>query len=417
MFLIIIAFVLHLVINQISFLLGNLYLSFFCLIGKIIHAVILHTEYVYDKHPHLKEKTILKFLLLKKDNMFYSASEKLLKSQLHNLNNKKHYSFFQKLKAVLLYLVFMPDKYQLQQFFSHKFNTVKSYINKIKNHGLFAIIPKEQYKRIPHNIKPIEVVRKVWEIYDANPTFGRFKIALIMFLNGYVISPSTVRNYLKCPRPPILKKRRYKKHNKTFNKKGNKKIKTKYPNHTWSADFTSVKLIFIYVYVFFVIDIYSRKIIYFDVSYHQPTSLWTIQRMKNACMEIYGNPKHLITDNGGQFKSKEFKRFCKTYNIKHRRGKPYSPRSNAQIERFNETIKHEALNFLFLFSTKQLRKMVDEFIDYYNNYRPHQGIYGITPNMKYLGIEKPPDFINPIRKTKTFCKGLITAFYTEEKAA
>jgi len=37
--------------------------------------------------------------------------------------------------------------------------------------------------------------------------------------------------------------------------------------------------------------------------------------------------------------------------------------------------------------------------------------------MKYNGIYKPPDFKKRIIKTKKFCGGLITAFYSEEKAA
>ena len=114
MFLIIIAYILHLGINQISFFIGTFYISLFSFIGKIIHAIILHIEDFYNKNPQYKDKIILELLFLKKEIMLYSFSQKLLKSQIKNKNNKKYYSFFQKLKAVLLYLVFMPDKKQIQ---------------------------------------------------------------------------------------------------------------------------------------------------------------------------------------------------------------------------------------------------------------------------------------------------------------
>ena len=71
MLLIIIVYILHLGINQINFFIGNFYLSLFSFIGKIIHAVILHTENFYNKHPQFKDKIILELLFLKKEIMLY----------------------------------------------------------------------------------------------------------------------------------------------------------------------------------------------------------------------------------------------------------------------------------------------------------------------------------------------------------
>ena len=47
----------------------------------------------------------------------------------------------------------------------------------------------------------------------------------------------------------------------------------------------------------------------------------------------------VVTDNGTQFMSNEFKQFCDTYQVKHIMTLQYHPRSNGQAERFVDTLK------------------------------------------------------------------------------
>ena len=165
-------------------------------------------------------------------------------------------------------------------------------------------------------------------------------------------------------------------------------------------------------------DIFSRKIIYFDISLCNPSSGWAIQRLRNAFCESTITPKVLITDNGNQFISDKFKQFCKDYTIEHRRGKVKSYRSTAHIERFHQTIKYEALNHIPFLSERELREVIAEFIQYYNKYRPHRYHKGLTPDMIYYGLKllEPPDEINLKIKIKSFCDKLITTYYLEQAA-
>jgi transposase InsO family protein len=52
---------------------------------------------------------------------------------------------------------------------------------------------------------------------------------------------------------------------------------------------------------------------------------------------------------------------------------------NAYAERFVRSIRNECLDYFIIFTEGQLRKIVKGYVDYYNNYRPHQGLKGI-PN-------------------------------------
>ena len=53
----------------------------------------------------------------------------------------------------------------------------------------------------------------------------------------------------------------------------------------------------------------------------------------------WGVPREIITDNGRQFVSREFKEFLAQLNIKHSRTALYHPQANGAVERFNWVIK------------------------------------------------------------------------------
>lgn len=53
----------------------------------------------------------------------------------------------------------------------------------------------------------------------------------------------------------------------------------------------------------------------------------------------FGLPEQIVTDNGRQFVSEDFIKFCKVNGITHSRSSVYHPRSNGEAERFVQTFK------------------------------------------------------------------------------
>ena len=86
-----------------------------------------------------------------------------------------------------------------------------------------------------------------------------------------------------------------------------------------------------------VIDSYSKwpEIIPMEST----TSLSTIKVLMRI-FATYGLPERIVTDNGPQFSSHEFKNFLDLNGIFHTFSAPYHPSTNGEAERFVQTFKH-----------------------------------------------------------------------------
>ena len=83
------------------------------------------------------------------------------------------------------------------------------------------------------------------------------------------------------------------------------------------------------------------------------------------------------TDRGNEFVSHRFTRQLQELGVEHRHIKPGRPQSNGKVEQVQNTILQEcwkpALIGYVEPSITGLRQDLEDFLDYYNNHRPHHG--------------------------------------------
>jgi transposase InsO family protein len=85
-----------------------------------------------------------------------------------------------------------------------------------------------------------------------------------------------------------------------------------------------------------VVDYFTRWIELFPI--HSTTSVDMANIMMNEIFSRYGLPKYIVSDNGPQFVSNLFQKFCETFGIKQNLTANYHPQSN-MTERVNRTLK------------------------------------------------------------------------------
>jgi transposase InsO family protein len=87
----------------------------------------------------------------------------------------------------------------------------------------------------------------------------------------------------------------------------------------------------------------------------------------------------ILTDNGPCYLSKTFAQLCARLGIKHKRTRPYRPRTNGKAERFIQTLLREWA-YAFAFTSSAARDQVlNRYLHFYNHHRAHTGIGRLSP--------------------------------------
>ena len=92
-------------------------------------------------------------------------------------------------------------------------------------------------------------------------------------------------------------------------------IPHKIPSRPWTKVATDLFTLYGKDYTVLVIDYYSK---YVEVEYLKDTSSSTVIKKLKKIFSRHGIPQKLCSDNGPEFKSKEFQRFAMQWDIKHK---------------------------------------------------------------------------------------------------
>ena len=80
-----------------------------------------------------------------------------------------------------------------------------------------------------------------------------------------------------------------------------------------------------------------------------------------------------------------FERMLIELGITHRYTQPYRPQTNGKVERFWRTLKEDLIEETDFDSLEEFKDEVLQYMVYYNEERPHQGLDG----------KKPAEMANP----------------------
>ena len=148
----------------------------------------------------------------------------------------------------------------------------------------------------------------------------------------------------------------------------------------WCGDVTQVNINDNKFYICVILDLFSRKVIAYRISSQNNDAL-TVNTFKSA-YENRGNPKGLTfhSDQGVNYTSNQYRNLLHSLKVVQSFSKKGTPYDNAVIEGFFSNMKQDDLNSRDLEYYDDLKEAVDNYIDYYNNDRPHRTLNNKTPN-------------------------------------
>lgn len=232
-------------------------------------------------------------------------------------------------------------------------------------------------------LKPL--VLKVFN--DSKQRLGSNKIAQVLRKEGYTISNAKAKQLMNelNIKPNLGKKKKrnpvpVESKNKFLKNRVGKNFTRDNPNEVWVGDVTEVEILSNKFFVCIILDLFSRKIISQLISYRSSQNL--VCNTFNAAFEARGEPKELIfhSDRGPQYTSYKYRQLLYSLNLIPSYSKTARPRDNAVAESFFSHFKKEEIHRNDYQTLEELTESVDEYIAYFNDFRPHHHLNGKTPN-------------------------------------
>lgn len=158
------------------------------------------------------------------------------------------------------------------------------------------------------------------------------------------------------------------------------------PHQHWHIDVAYLNIAGTFYHLISILDGYSRFIVHWEI--RQQACEQDVEIVLQRARERFpgGNPR-IISDNGPQFVSREFKQYIRICGMTHVRTSPYYPQSNGKLERYHRTIKADCIRPGCPLSLEDAQRIVAKFVDDYNERRLHSALGYITPRDKLLGRE------------------------------
>ena len=152
------------------------------------------------------------------------------------------------------------------------------------------------------------------------------------------------------------------------------------PNKYWVSDVTEIKIDSNKFYLCVILDLFSRKVIAYRLSMQNNTNL-TINTFKDA-FEERGRPEDLSfhSDQGSNYTAYEFRDLLRVLKVNQSFSQKGNPYDNACMESFFSSFKREEYNSKQYQDFEDMEKNIDEYMKFYNEYRPHQTLKNKTPN-------------------------------------
>ena len=168
------------------------------------------------------------------------------------------------------------------------------------------------------------------------------------------------------------------------------KDKTTRIHQMWQTDFTYFKVEgWGWFYLSSIMDDYSRFIIHHELCTTMKTP--DVERNVEAALIKTGLPEgrrpKILSDNGSCYISEDIKAFMKEKGITQVHGAPNHPQTQGKIERYHRSMKN-VVKLHHYYSLSDLKKAIDEYIEYYNNERYHESLNNCTPASVYNGTNK-----------------------------
>ena len=160
-----------------------------------------------------------------------------------------------------------------------------------------------------------------------------------------------------------------------------KGLRIERPNQVWCADITYIPLARGFLYLVAIMDWHSRKVLAWRLSNTMEVR-FCVDTLEEA-LDRHGPPDIFNTDQGSQFTSWAWTERLRDAGVRISMDGKGRFLDNIFIERLWRSLKYECVYLHAFAGGRDARNGIGDWIDFYNNRRPHAAHGGAAPAMVY----------------------------------
>jgi putative transposase len=250
----------------------------------------------------------------------------------------------------------------------------------------------------------LALMRRLDELFLKYPFYGSRQMARHLRREGIAVGRHRVRRLMRLMgleaiyRTPKTSKPHPEHRTYPYRLKG---LAIERPDHVWCADITYIPVRRGFLYLVAVMDWASRHVLAWRLS-NTMDAAFCVEAL-NEALDTYGRPEIFNTDQGSQFTSFEFTGVLKGAEVTISMDGRGRCMDNIFIERLWRSLKYEAVHLHELTDGFHAERVIGEWIEFYNNERPHSALAGRTPAEAYGG--HPVDMMDKARALPTYPQG------------
>jgi putative transposase len=227
-----------------------------------------------------------------------------------------------------------------------------------------------------------EMIQKIYNKHKGR--FGYRRIELILRQQGQIINHKTVFRLMKLLNlKSVIRLKKYKSYKGEQGKIApnllNRTFKAEKPNQKWATDVTEFNVSGKKLYLSPIIDLYNQEIVSYELS-ESPNFKNVMVMLDKAFKKVnIKEPLLLHSDQGWQYQMKQYQHSLQKNRITQSMSRKGNCLDNAVIENFFGIIKSELFYLKKYDSIEQLKKEINQYINYYNYDRIKLNLKGMSP--------------------------------------
>ena len=255
-------------------------------------------------------------------------------------------------------------------------------------------VPKTKREKEDEFFMPL--IKQVFE--ESRQTYGKRRICAVLRRKGHRISPERVSKLMRklhlFSKHVTYRWTRLSPRRVYYPNRLKRQFVQSAPNKVWTADCTYVWAGGEWVFACAIIDLFSRRVIAWDVS-ERRTAAFTLSVLQKA-YDGRGRPEGVMfhSDQGTEFCEFTFRAWAMEHGVELSYSPAGSPHDNAVSESFFSTVKKEEIRSGDVGSLGRLRYVLEDYVRFYNSERIHTSLGMRTPDeVERSWFAEPAEFL------------------------